>query len=82
MSIPGRTSNPLCHVLNGTLLGTTAPQDLYIVPLNSEAKAVLDTHFAAYGAYTTVAITQVDAGRGGYGQTGEDYKAIKLDLSA
>ena len=82
MSIPDRTSNPLCHVIDGTRQTTPAPQDLFIVPLNSEAKAVLDAHFASYGSYTTVAITQVDAGRGGYGQTGEDYKALKFDLSA
>lgn len=78
MAVPNRTSNPLCHVLPGV----SAPQDLWIVPLNSEAKTILDAHFASYGAYTTVAITQEDAGRGGYAQTGESYKALKLDLSA
>jgi hypothetical protein len=77
-----RTSNPLCHVLDGSLDATAAPQDLYLIPLNNEAGDLLNAHFAAYGAYTTVAITQVDTGRGGYEQTNGKPVGVKLDLSA
>ncbi len=82
MPIPDRISNPLCHVIDGTSDSTTAPQDLYLIPLNSEAKTQLDAWWALVGAFTTIALTQIDAGRGGYAQTGEDYKAIKLDMSS
>jgi len=78
MALPKRTSNPLCHVQ----IDPATPQDIFLVPLNADAKDILNAHFADYGAYTTVALSQEDAGRGGYGQTGEKYKALKLDSSA
>lgn len=74
MAIPDRTSNPLCHFL-------TSGANCWVVPLNSEAKDALDAFFSSYGSNTTVAITQEDAGRGGYAQTGEDSKALKFATS-
>lgn len=53
----------------------------YFWPMNSEANAMQAAFFATDGALTTVAITQVDAVRGGYGDTTQPYKGLKLALS-
>jgi hypothetical protein len=55
--------------------------DWDLVPQNSQAKDALDAAFTADGALTTVAITQADAGRGGYGETTGPYSKINLALS-
>jgi len=52
-----------------------------LVPHNSEAKADLDTFFAAHGSKTTVAVTNVDANKSGYGDTSAPYKSVILTLS-
>ncbi len=52
-----------------------------LVPHNSEAKADLDAFFEAHGAKTTVAITNVDANRSGYGDTSAPYKSVICTFS-
>lgn len=53
---------------------------VYLVPLNSDAKIALDALYAAESDSDTVALAQVDAGRGGIGQTGP-YNAISVTLT-
>lgn len=54
---------------------------LRLIPLNSIAKTVLDAAYTDASALTTVALAQEDAGRGGYGDTSQPYKVLKLTLS-
>ena len=60
---------------------STAADTLELDGLDSEAVAALNTFFAASGTFTTVAITQVAANRGGYGKDGP-YSNVKFVYSA
>ena len=55
---------------------------LTLVPLNDQGDTQLKAFFTADGTDTTVAITQVDAGRGGYGETSGPYSNLVLSVSA
>ncbi len=72
-----RTGRPEVMVIAEGSTGAT----LRLLPLNSDGKIALDTFFAAHSAKTTVALTQEDAGKDGYGETNEAYKAIKAVFS-
>lgn len=74
MAVPARTGLPLVDIRR-------SGNNLWLVPYNAEGKAALDAAFTAVSALTTVAITQEDAGRGGFGDTNQPYKAVKLALS-
>jgi len=50
-------------------------------PLDSEAKAAMEAWFDSHGDHTTVAITEVAANRGGYGEDGP-YYCLVLTTSA
>lgn len=74
---------PTISTYAGALLEPTwVSGTLVLVPANSQGQALLDAMFAADGALTTVAITQVDAGRGGYADASSPQKAVQLALSA
>ena len=72
------------NITDGALLQVeydTSADEVYLWPHNSEGKAALDAIFADMGALTTVAITQADAVRSGFGDTTQPYKGLKLALS-
>jgi hypothetical protein len=54
---------------------------LTLDPLNDAGNTKLQEIFDTDGALTTVAITQVDANRDGYGQTAGAYNGLALALS-
>ena len=55
---------------------------LRLVPLNDQGDAELKAFFTADGTDTTVAFTQEDAGRDGYGETSGPYKNLVATVSA
>lgn len=55
---------------------------LTLDPLNDAANTLMATIFSTDGALTTVAITQVDANRAGYGVTSGPYNGLNFALSA
>lgn len=58
-----------------------ATSTLTIIPLNDQGDTELKDFFTAETGNTTVAITQSDAGRGGYGETSGPYSKIALAIS-
>lgn len=74
--MPNRTDGAMAQVIYDATNNV-----LRVVPYNSEGKAVLDAAFADMGALTTVAATQEDAVRSGYGDTTQPYKTLKLTFS-
>jgi len=55
---------------------------LYLDPLDNESKVAMAAFFDAHGDHTTVAITEEDANRDGYGVTGTaGYVVLKLVTS-
>lgn len=74
MAIPAKTGEALVELRR-------SGSNWYLVPKNAEGKTALDAAYANDSAKTTVAITQEDAGRGGFGDTNQPYKAVKLALS-
>lgn len=61
--------------------GTLALDTIELDGLDSDAVDALNAFFTASGALTTVAITQVAANRGGYGEDGP-YSNVKMVFSA
>ena len=72
-----RIKNALCFVVYDE-----ANEELNLIPCNDVADDEMKLAFATVGTYTTVAITQVDANRGGDGDATGPYYTINLDLSA
>lgn len=54
---------------------------LTLVPLNDQGNDELKAFFTSDGSDTTVAITQVDAGRDGYGSTSGPYSNLVFTTS-
>lgn len=74
MAVPAKTTGALCEIrIDG--------DNVYLVPHNSEGKDQIDSLSTTQLAYTTVALTKEDAGRGGFGETNEPYQALKVALS-
>lgn len=74
MAIPARTGLPLVDLRR-------SGNSFWLVPYNNEGKVACDALYAVVSALTTVAVTQEDAGRGGFGDTNQVYKALKFALS-
>ena len=55
---------------------------LTLIPLNDVADDLLQDAFDTDGAFTTIAITQADSGRGGYGETTGPYKNFACAISS
>lgn len=74
MALPARTDGALVEWrIDG--------DNIYLVPHNQEGEAAINALTSTQLAYTTVALTKEDAGRGGYGETNEKYQALKVALS-
>lgn len=56
---------------------------LTLIPMNDKARDLLNTFFTDHGSNTTVAITQGDAERSGYGDTNtQPYSTLILTTTA
>ena len=54
---------------------------LTLVPLNDQGDDELQAFFDSDGSDTTVAITQTDSGRAGYGETSGPYNNLVFTVS-
>lgn len=52
-----------------------------LIPLDAAGKDALDAWYAAESAKTTIAQAQEDGGRGGFADTTQPYKVLKLTFS-
>lgn len=59
----------------------TSDVNMHLVPMNDKANSKLASWFAAHGSKTTVAITLVDANRGGASVSDGPYDLVKLAFS-
>lgn len=67
------TPAPVCVQVSGAVVT--------LIPENDVARELLNAFFTAYGAKTTIAVTQAGTPRDGLGSTGGIYKNLILTLS-